>query len=686
MTIMKTHTHHFSAKGLGAPKRVSAKAAAWILIVAVLNPAVVRAQVAVSATSAAAAAAPAAPAAPAAGVDAEASAVRLVTGRSTVLDVGTTITRVSLTSAEIADALVTSSTQLLIHAKAPGTISMFVWERSGAVRRFEVIVARDVAKLADQVKQLFPGEAVSVSSNGRDVVLSGAVTKKEIADQLINLSLSFVDKKEEVVSLLRVQNAPTNQVLLRVRFAEVSRTALTELGMSLFTSATGIENTLGRVTTQQFSGGPGFEDLAWSKNSSDFGAPVASSEGKITFSDFLNLFVLSQRYDLGVLIRALSARGLFQSLAEPNLVAESGKEASFLAGGEFPIPIVQPGGGNAITIQFKEFGVRLNFTPIVQGDRIRLKVRPEVSSLDFGNGIALNGFRVPALVSRRTETELELRDGQTFAIAGLLNNSLTSTMQKIPGIGDIPILGYLFRSKAANKNRTELVVMITPQILPEGSFGVTRELPRLQEPYLPALPDNRSLANPPAPFPQPGAPAGNASTVPVAPFDSAQGKPAPAAIDSAQAVPSGSRGTTGSAAPAAAAVMSAPAAPAPVVSSAPVMPPTPTAAERKAAEKAAAAERKEAEKRAAAEAKAAKARAEEERKVAERQRKAAQEQAKRDAEEARKKAEADRKAAEEARRKEEAEKKRQSAVEDAAAKVRAAEAAYEAEVARSNRQ
>lgn len=654
------------ADKLVTSKRLGTKAAAWILIVAVLNPAVVRAQVAVSATSASAAAA----APPAAGVDTEASAVRLVAGRSTVLDVGTPITRISLTSADVADALVTSSTQLLIHGKAPGTISMFVWERSGAVRRYEVIVARDVAKLADQLKQLFPGEPISVSSNGRDVVLSGAVSKKEIADQVINLSASFVDKKEEVVSLLRVQNAPTNQVLLRVRFAEVSRNAMTELGMSLFTGPTGIENTLGRVTTQQFSGGPGYEDLAWSKNSNDFGAPVTGAEGKITFSDFLNLFVLSQRYDLGVLIRALSARGLFQSLAEPNLVAESGKEASFLAGGEFPIPVVQPGGGNAITIQFKEFGVRLNFTPVVQGDRIRLRVRPEVSSLDFANGIALNGFRVPALISRRTETELELRDGQTFAIAGLLNNSLSSTLQKVPGIGDIPILGYLFRSKAANKNRTELVVMITPQILPEGSFGVTRELPRLQEPYLPALPDNRSLANPPAPFPQPGAPAGNASLAPKTTAPS----------------------TTESVAPTAAAVMSAPAAPAPVVSSnaassaegsakAP-----PTAAERKAAERAAAQERKDAEKRAAVEARAAKARAEEERKAAERQKKAAQEQARRDAEEARKKAEADRKAAEEARRKDEEEKKRQAAIEEAAAKVRAAEAAYEAEVARSNRQ
>jgi pilus assembly protein CpaC len=168
------------------------------------------------------------------------------------------------------------------------------------------------------------------------------------------------------------------------------------------------------------------------------------------------------------MIRALQTKGLFQSLAEPNLVAEA-EEAELLAGGEFPVPIAarQP----AITVQFKEFGVRLSFTPTVNGDRINLKVKPEVSTLDFANAVTLNGFRIPALTTRRTETEVELMDGQTFAIAGLLNNTMTSTLQKIPGIGDIPILGDLFKSKAAQKNQTELVVMITPQILRTGSNG-----------------------------------------------------------------------------------------------------------------------------------------------------------------------------------------------------------------------
>jgi pilus assembly protein CpaC len=620
------------------------KIAVWILIVAVLQPGVLRAQVAAlpNANAAAASAANAV-------IDTPATPVQIVVGRSTVLDIGTPITRVSLTNADIADALVTSSSQLLLHGKTPGTISMFVWEKAGGVRRYDISVGRDVERLAAQMKEMLPGEEVQVTANGKNIVLSGYVTTKEKGEKAASLAAAFVERKEEVVSLLQVRTGATNQVLLRVRFAEVSRSALTELGMSLFTGPTGINNTLGRVTTQQFAA-PGYENLQWSKEGTDpfkFGAPVTSSSGEINFSDFLNLFILSEKYDLGVLIKAMSQRGLFQSLAEPNLVAESGKEASFLAGGEFPIPVAQTGGGNAITIEFKEFGVRLNFTPTVDGDRIHLKVRPEVSTLDFANGIQLQGFRIPALVSRRTQTELELRNGQTFAIAGLLNNSMTSTLQKIPGIGDIPILGYLFRSKAAQKNRTELVVMITPQILQEGSSGVTRELPRLREPYLSPLRDNEAIAPPPAPFPQSSLsapPAGAAGL-------------APQAETTAQAVPP------------------------PVVMQSNF--PQQTAAERRATERA---QKADAE-RAAADARAQERAAAVERKrledEKEKQDKAAKEQARRDAEEGKRKAEAERKAAIEAARTAEEEKKKQAAVDAAAAKVRAAEAAYQAELAKT---
>jgi len=436
-----------------------------------------------------------------AGAVSDSLAVTLLVGRSVVVDVATPITRVSLTSADVADALVTSSTQLLVHGKLPGSISMFVWNHEGTIQRYEITVQRDLERLRTDVKHLFPGEPIEVQGNGKFVVLSGKVSSKDVMEKAANLAFGFVDKKEEVLTLLQVDpNARIDQVLLRVRFAEVSRAAMTDLGLSLFTSPTGINNTIGRVTTQQFPA-PGFSDLQWTKVDSKFGSDVTSAEGKFAFSDFLNFFLLSEKYDLGLAIRALQSRGLFQSLAEPNLVAQSGKEASFLAGGEFPVPIAQGSGTNmAITVQFKEFGIRLNFTPVVNGDRVQLKVRPEVSTLDFGNAVTLNGFRIPALSTRRTETELELMDGQTFAIAGLMNNTMNSTLQKIPGIGDIPILGLLFKSKAAQKNQTELVVMITPQILRGNSPGVTNQLPRLPETFLPALPANRTIDPPPPAF------------------------------------------------------------------------------------------------------------------------------------------------------------------------------------------
>src|SRR6266850_838245 len=383
---------------------------------------------------------------------ADAESVSLMVGRSAVVDTGSPIARVSLTSAEVADAMVTSPTQVL--------------------------------------------------SNGKAVVLSGTVSHKDIVDRAALVAGGYVDKKEDVVSLLQVRDSGgSNQVLLRVRFAEVSRSALTELGVSFFTSANGYKNVQGRVTTQQFPA-PAFD------NNGD--------QSKLVFSDYLNFFLWDFKHDLGAVIKALQVKGLFQSLAEPNLVSESGKEASFLAGGEIPVPIAQAsGGGTSVTVMYKEFGIRLNFTPVVNGDRVHLKVRPEVSTLDFANAVTLNGFKIPALSTRRTETEVELMDGQTFAIAGLLNNTLNTTLQKIPGIGDIPILGNLFKSKAAQKNQTELVVMITPEILPRMSNGVTPNLPRLPETFLPPLEQKKSLEPPPPAF-RSGAP-GVAQTPPQQP-------------------------------------------------------------------------------------------------------------------------------------------------------------------------
>jgi pilus assembly protein CpaC len=580
---------------------------------------------------------------------------------------------VSLTVPDVADAMVTAPTQLLIHGKQPGTISMFVWDRMGAITTYEVVVRRDLTALVEQVKQLFAGEPITVTGSGTDVVLSGTVSSKYVIDKAADVAAGFVEKKENVVNLLKQQEGvASNQVMLRVRFAEVSRSAVQELGASWFTGPGGFHDYVARVTTQQFHA-PALEGTRDSLQGPDnWGGgrdTVTATGGKATFSDFLNIFLFNNRYNIGTVVRAMQDKGLFQSLAEPNLIATNGKEASFLAGGEFPIPVVQTGqGGNSISIVFKEFGIRLSFTPtVLGGDLINLKVKPEVSALDFTNAIVLDGFRIPALSTRRTETEVELRDGQTFAIAGLLNNTVTDTMRKIPGIGDIPILGWLFKSKAMSKAQTELVVMITPSIIRRGQMGVSEGLPSPVEPFMdapskrlpppdPYVGSPRYPANQPAPSGTPAPPAGPERQPASQPVQD----PVPSTpIQSPAALPSGPQNGAADAAPSPA-------------------PPPLTGKEQKAT-------KAEQERQAKADRAAAK-KAEEDRKKAEKIEKAR----------AKKQAELDRKAAEEAekaarlkldetRRKAAEEEKRLKAVAEAAERLKDAQEAYKVELEKTNK-
>ena len=420
--------------------------------------------------------------------------IELPVGKSVVLNTDAPIKRVSLTTPDIADALVMAPQQVLIHGKAPGTISLFVWGTAGGITGYDIVVRRDLSELEERMSQLFPGEPITVASNGTDVVISGTVSTKYVVDKAAAVTAGYVESEENVVNLLRQQEGvASDQVMLRVRFAEVSRTAMQELGASFFTDIAGAGDWIGRLTTQQFAA-PNFNG----PNQQQFG----NGEGFI-FSDFLNLLAFNSSAHLGIVIRALQTRGLFQSLAEPNLITQNGREASFLAGGEYPYPVVQGSNLNAaVTILFKEFGVRLRFTPTIVGeDLVHIKVAPEVSALDFSNAITLAGFRIPALLTRRTETEVELRDGQTFAIAGLIDSSLTETSRKIPGLGDIPILGRLFRSRAYQRNETELIVMITPHILRRDSVGVAAQLPDLVKPFMD--PPARTLSPPPPAFAPP---------------------------------------------------------------------------------------------------------------------------------------------------------------------------------------
>ena len=266
--------------------------------------------------------------------------MRLLVGRSTVVDVGTPIARVSLTSADVADALVTSPNQLLINGKTPGTISMFVWDRAGALRRYEVVVQRDLARLSEQMKQLFPSETIEVQSNGRNVVLSGSVSSKDVVEKVVNVAAGYVDKREEVVTLLQVRSGAAEQPGAAARPLRRSEPQRDDRARrrALHRARPASRTRSAASTTQQFPA-PGFEDSRTKASATSARRDAAS--GKLTFSDFLNLFLFSQKYDLGAVIKALQTKGLFQSLAEPNLVAESGKEASFLAGGEFPIPVAQ---------------------------------------------------------------------------------------------------------------------------------------------------------------------------------------------------------------------------------------------------------------------------------------------------------------------------------------------------------
>lgn len=384
-------------------------------------------------------------------------AVNLTAGRSTVLTTDFDIVRIAVTNPAIADATVVQPREILVDGKSPGTISLIVWGDGGGRVQYDLIVAPAVSQLQQRLNELFPGEDVQVTLNDEALVLSGNVSSTDVMLKMGEIAQS-TQSKLKVINMLQLPTGmESQQVMLQVRFAEVNRRALTELGVSLFTGATGYKDWIGRTTTQQFPA-PGYEDLS----RTEVNGEVTDLSGEITFSDFLNLFVLNTKYNVGALVKALQQKGYFQSLAEPNLIAYNGQTASFLAGGEFPVPVVQ-GLSNAVTIDWKEFGVRLSFTPTIAGDTIRLKVRPEVSALDFNNGITLSGFRIPALTSRWAETDVELRDGQSFAIAGLLDNISQDVVQEIPGLAKIPIIGHLFRSKRNSAEQTELMVLITPR-------------------------------------------------------------------------------------------------------------------------------------------------------------------------------------------------------------------------------
>jgi pilus assembly protein CpaC len=412
----------------------------------------------------------------AAGVSTQDSAndLTVAVGKSVLVDTARPIERIAVGSSDLAEATAMSPTEVMLNGKAPGETTLIVWQTGGARQFFNVKIHASSAVANDHMEALrrelrteFPGQTLHVSSENGLIFLRGSVKDLNSSDRAVQIASTA----GKVVNLLFVDvPAPEPQILLKVRFASLDRSATKQLGINLF--STGAANSIGSVTTQQFS--PPSVTL-----------PAAGTPSAATLTNMLNLFIFRPDLNLGATIEALQTSGVVQILAEPNLLVANGKQGSFLAGGDFPYPVVQgttgAGGVGAVTIQFKEFGVRLNFIPtITPRGTIRLQVAPEVSSLDFANGVNISGFTVPGLDVRRVKTEVELDEGQSFALGGLLDNRDTKNFSKIPFLGDIPVLGKFFQSVSITKSNTELIVIVTPQIVYPIPVGAP--LPQLKYP------------------------------------------------------------------------------------------------------------------------------------------------------------------------------------------------------------
>jgi len=392
--------------------------------------------------------------------------------KSLLINTTERLKRISITDPTVAYATVITPTQILVHGRAPGEVSLLIWDELERSRSFDLRVDVDVSACAEEEHRVFPDEQISVTPSRAAIVLSGHVTTEDVAKRAGELASAY---SKNVINVLTFGPVGAQEVLLEVKFAEVDRSALTQMGFNIF--STGAGNLFGTTTTGQY-GGFTAPTITQTQGQSP---PLTATE---TLSNVLNLFLFQPNIHLGTVIEALETKNLLQILAEPNLIAVNGKKASFLAGGQFPFPIVQPGQGfTAVTISFKEFGVRLEFTPVIMPNgNIHLTVAPEVSTLDFADALTISGFTVPALSTRKAETEFELRDGQSFVIAGLIDNRVTDIWNKVPGLGDIPILGNFFKSKSIQKSNSELMVLCTVhRISPSSEPPAT---PRNPQPFI----------------------------------------------------------------------------------------------------------------------------------------------------------------------------------------------------------
>jgi len=397
----------------------------------------------------------------------------LVVGTGAAIDCPEGVIRVSTSNPEVVDAVIASDGEVLFHSKALGQATLMVWSKAGERRIYQVTVEPNLQPLRGLLRETFPAEQIDLRAARDSLALVGHASSQAVADRALALIAASV---KGAINNLEVDAAPpARQILLKVRFAELNRKAAADFGVNLL--STGALNTIGGTSTQQFSP-PGMADLT--------GGIPKSNSASATFklSDLLNIFAFRPDLNLGAFLRDLQSRGLLEILAEPNVVASNGKEASFLAGGEFPIPVVQAGSSaGAITVQYREYGIRLTFLPQLTPNRtIRLHVKPEVSTIDPANGITVSGFQIPALSTRRVETDIELFEGQSFAIAGLLDQRVQQQLERMPGFASIPLLGALFRSHSVSKDKTELVVIVTPEAT--GPLEGTPPIPPMPVPFL----------------------------------------------------------------------------------------------------------------------------------------------------------------------------------------------------------
>ncbi len=411
--------------------------------------------------------------------------VRLMVGRGELIQFENDLTRVVIAEPRIADAIVVSPREVMVNAKSVGRTTLVIWESGTIPARYNVDVHADTidsdAVMKNALEKL---EGITVAGNAEKLVLTGSVKDSDESKRLEAIASAH---SKSVVNLLKTPAPPDpKQILLQVKFASVDRGALTELGFNYFSRN---QKTLGSVSTQQFQQ-PRFSQLQFQDQ--EF------ANATINFADLLNIFIFRPDLNIGGTIRALQGRNLLQILAEPNLIAIEGKEASFLAGGEFPFPTLTAtttGGAVApvITVQFKRFGIQLGFTPTLSSSgAIHLKVAPEVSALDFSNAVTLQGFMIPALSTRRAETEVVLKDGETFAIAGLIDNRVVQVFNRVPGLGDIPIIGNLFRSRSTKKTQDELLVVITPRFVKPLGPDEAVKLPEPLESFLPSSAEEKA--------------------------------------------------------------------------------------------------------------------------------------------------------------------------------------------------